>query len=477
MATAAGLGMVGSVDIPSSGGRGTERVAVVPVVATIPAPSPRARVAMPTPSLTEPAADEPADQQHAPTVPAVESSRPAQRPPKLVRAPSPPAPLHTPAERAADLASVPEIGLFTFNAGRETLARPAGTPHPALALFDSRPDLGRLPIVREDRCVLSTVEGRLLGRMSDRLRTSIGEVAFGAPVSRCGTYRSPDDSAVTAVETAAAYPSLATWVLQAEADPGRQLLVNLLTRSRSPAATNFLAQRAVFDPSADLRRQAVQALKRQSPADARPLLLAALQYPWPVAADQAAATLIALDDRAAVPDLVRLLDAPDPARPHAGGEGVPVVREMVRINHFRNCQLCHAPSYDRRDSVRGWVPAPERPLPPSFSSPVLSYRQAVKPAGPAEVYIRADVTYLRPDFSTALPVDRPGPWPAVQRFDFIVRTRPARPWETDQSPRTTYPQREAVLRALRELTQSDFGGHSEDWRAGLANEPRLAALR
>src|SRR5262249_50833931 len=97
-------------------------------------------------------------------------------------------------------------------------------------------------------------------------------------------------------------------------------------------------------------------------------------------------------------------------------------------------------------------------------------RSAASPGRSSQAgdHIRADVTYLRPDFSVALPVENPGLWPKMQRYDFFVRTRPAQPWEADR-PATggAYPQREAVLRALRQITGQDFGERSEDWRAGL----------
>src|SRR5262249_11944444 len=140
------------------------------------------------------------------------------------------------------------------------------------------------------------------------------------------------------------------------------------------------------------------------PEDARPLLLAALRYPWPAAADNAAAALATRDDRGAVPELVQLLDAPDPSGPTRGADGSPVVRELMRVNHFHNCQLCHAPSWDSSDWVRAPVPSPNRPLPSSFvvrSNPQQGpgwrpgQRSATSPGRSSQAgdHIRADVTY------------------------------------------------------------------------------------
>jgi hypothetical protein len=84
--------------------------------------------------------------------------------------------------------------------------------------------------------------------------------------------------------------------------------------------------------------------------------------------------------------------------------------------------------------------------------------------------IRADVVFLRQDFSVQLPVGKaaplPGPEPAL-RFDFLVRTRRLTKSEASRlhepRPDASYPQREAVLFALRELTGQDPGSGTESW--------------
>jgi hypothetical protein len=87
---------------------------------------------------------------------------------------------------------------------------------------------------------------------------------------------------------------------------------------------------------------------------------------------------------------------------------------------------------------------------------------------PDGAFVRADITYLRQDFSTMQPVENANPWPALQRYDFLVRTRPATPEEitrsTTQSASTTYPQREAILYALRQLSGQDLGAATEAWQ-------------
>jgi sugar lactone lactonase YvrE len=85
--------------------------------------------------------------------------------------------------------------------------------------------------------------------------------------------------------------------------------------------------------------------------------------------------------------------------------------------------------------------------------------------------IRGDDTYLHQDFSVRLPEgNAPGRGVAPEeRFDFLVRTRrlsrkevarlPAQPAPAD------YPQRDAVLFALRQLTGSDAGPTTAAWQA------------
>ena len=86
---------------------------------------------------------------------------------------------------------------------------------------------------------------------------------------------------------------------------------------------------------------------------------------------------------------------------------------MVRVNHFCNCLLCHSPSLNVNDYVRGRIPLPGEPPPPA-------YYDSPNPIG---LFARADVTFLRQDFSVVQTVAHPGNWVADQRFDFIIRQR------------------------------------------------------
>ena len=264
-------------------------------------------------------------------------------------------------------------------------------------------------------------------------------------------------------------------LLMAERTPARRVLVELLARIEGPAGSMALARLATFDLSPEVREDAIQALADRPLAESRPTLLEALRYPWAPAADHAAEALVALEDREAVPALVELLDQPDPSRPRTEiieGRPVTVTRTLVQVNHLRNCLLCHAPSTNEpTDLVRGRVPVEGEPLPPP-----REYYAGRSPGA----FVRAEVTYLRQDFSATQPVEQAGDWPAYQRYDYLVSERPlatvpsphakAGPREPAR-PSTGFPQRESTRFALRELTGQDLGSDSAAWKAATRPAP------
>jgi HEAT repeat protein len=86
------------------------------------------------------------------------------------------------------------------------------------------------------------------------------------------------------------------------------------------------------------------------------------------------------------------------------------------------------------------------------------------------VLVRGDITYFKQDFSVTQPITQPGnPVPFNARFDYLVRMRTLTPPEIAKMPppspgASTYPQRESVLFALRELSGKDVGATSEAWQ-------------
>jgi hypothetical protein len=244
------------------------------------------------------------------------------------------------------------------------------------------------------------------------------------------------------------YPSaladVLTQVLQSEEEPSRTFLVRELAKLDGRRATEQLARRAVFDLSPRVRAEAINTLRRRPLDDSRPIFLAALRHPWAPAADHAAVALAELKDRKAVPDIVALLDQPDPLRPDLdSNQRMWVTTELVQVNHLSNCLLCHSASPSKKDPARGLIPESGKPLPNAY------YEEDTGS------FVRADLTYLRQDFAVRRNVANAAPWPASQRFDFLVRKRPATAAELetlDEKARTDYPQRQAALYALAALT-------------------------
>jgi hypothetical protein len=146
---------------------------------------------------------------------------------------------------------------------------------------------------------------------------------------------------------------------------------------------------------------------------------------------------------------------------------VTVVREMVRINHHRNCLLCHAPGNTgsvAAETLTVAVPTPDQPLNP----PSGGYQQNGSP----DLLVRIDVTYLRQDFSMTQAVADAAPWPEMQRFDFLVRARELTEEEAaalrsklgKREKGQITPYQRAAVTALRDLTGKDTAPTGQAWR-------------
>lgn len=262
-------------------------------------------------------------------------------------------------------------------------------------------------------------------------------------------------------------------MLQAEEQAVRRVLIDLLAKIPGAEAGSALAHRAVFDPLPELRQAAVDQLRQRPDQEGHNTLVAALRHLWPPAAEHAADALLALQAKDTISELINLLDEPEPSRPvliNSPPNGL-VVCEFVRLNHLRNCFLCHLPAHNVRENLVGLVPSPMRALAPSFERRYYSEHQQ------GSVFVRADVTYLRQEFSVSLPVENSGLWPKEQRYDFLIRHRPATTDEVIRAQKkpADYPQREAVLRALRGLTGKDLGKSSKPWKDFIVASWQLVA--
>jgi len=224
-------------------------------------------------------------------------------------------------------------------------------------------------------------------------------------------------------------------------------------------------QLALFSEDKNVRDAALEKLQERNDQDLKAFILRGLQYPWPPVAKNAADALVRLKLVDLAPDLVSLLAKPDPRSPflmEIKGKKVPVIRELVKINHLRNCLLCHAPS-PTKGTLTAAVPIPGESLSTYYlPSP--------------DIRVRADVTYLRQDFSRMQKVPDADPWPEMQRFDFLVRTRilteaEAKKYQAEFAKvEKNSPYRQAAVTALRALTGLDAEPTAAAWRKVLAQK-------
>src|SRR5262249_27739745 len=140
--------------------------------------------------------------------------------------------------------------------------------------------------------------------------------------------------------TATARVAALTQVLGPEGEPMGQQSVKYLSTMSHDDATRALAKMAIFAAEDSIRRDAGAALAKRREKEVNDILLAGLNYPWPAVAERAADAIVKLKRQDLVPQLIEVLDRPDPRAPQMQekeGKQVTVVREMVRINHLRNC--------------------------------------------------------------------------------------------------------------------------------------------
>ena len=375
-------------------------------------------------------------------------------------------------EVALDAPHAPQSSSWILKAARATPDSAGVDLAPQLML--RRPDLYGLPISMGLVCRLGKEPAETLQALSRKLRVHLeASIAGAAGGTVLDPRPDPDKLRARLVGDAdrngwlrpEAIPTLLQ-LLMAENRDVRRILVEVLAQIKGREASFALAQRALFDLDPDVREAAVGALQERPRHEYEAVLLAGFQYPWAAVADHAAEAVVALEMRDCAPKLVPLLDGKDVSRPftvEVNKQRVTVVQELVRVNHLGNCLMCHAPSQQRTDLVRGRVPIPGEPLPAPVTTP--KYYE-----GDRGVFVRADVTYLKQDFSVHQPVLNAGTWPNHQRYDYLVRRRPlSRPevalWHKEaRKLNPISPRKEALMFALRELTRKDPGPRVQDWK-------------
>ncbi len=332
-----------------------------------------------------------------------------------------------------------------------------------IVLCNQRPDLAGLPLRAGPDCHLDKQQAEALHVLSLKLRANLARatpVGTNDPRLNAEDLRRELGSDRDQWLKPEAIPVLLQ-MLQGEGAPARKELIEVLALMNDKRAARALAVRAMVDFSPEVRRTAVQRLldQKRPVEEYRDLLIAGLRYPWLPVQQHAAEALVALADKGATSQLVELLDEPPPTVPFGTGDKQNALlrREVVRVNHLMNCLLCHPPSFSAKDLVRGAIPTPNK----AVGSAAGSY------AG-AEHFVRADVTYLRQDFSVFQPVARPfKDWPSHQRYDYLVRIRRATPTEAREAEKKKDDVRGPVLFALRKLTGKDLGPESAKWRGGI----------
>lgn len=371
-------------------------------------------------------------------------------------------------------------------------------------LMTHRGDLAGLPFVMGDACRMKAGE-----RLAFRDAVNIVHNARSHPVPDVpdgGFWKSYETIRKSAKPTPATDQSCAAACMQMLATDKSATRIGLIKElagmtkeaADKKVAATALTKLAVFSPEKDIRVAAITALKElETPAD-KSILMHGLRYPWPSVAENASTSIASLQMKDLIPELITMLDSPDPRVPivqEKKGKQAPVVREVVRINHHRNCLLCHPPGntsdvmtiepfkgsserkiadkYERvycnitkraDDILVGSIPTPGEEL-PVFGG----YREFTSP----DILVRADITYLRQDFSLLQKVENAYPWPEMQRFDFLVRSRVLNE-EQAKAYRAEFaklqgenPYHVAAVDALRNLTGKDGGNSAAEWRAAL----------
>ena len=472
-----------------------------PTTAVMPAPVPTPttpNVATPTPATPTPATPTNPDPTPAvvtpptptpttPDLPDATSPTPKGKKPAVARRLVARLDRRTTAELEAELLRMREVSLDTAAAPNTSIElataaaamiQGGGAYSGPILLTKKRPDLAELPLRVGPRTVLDVSAAKGMTDLAKKFRSGLVGCMAGGDVrpdpAKVEAMLLGDGDTPTAWTAAGAVPCLRQ-MLPGEVAAVRGAACEAYRRTPGVAALDALVATAAFDTDFDNRAAAVDALAERDPAEVAAKLAAVLDYPWTPAVEHAAEALVALKLLPATPALVAELKraSAELVSVAVGGATHPVRREMVRVNHARNCVLCHAPSLDRADFVRGALPDPTKPL----GGPMAYYETS-------NVFVRADTTYLRQDFSVVQPVPNPGPWPSHQRFDYLVALRPAKASEPapDDAGRAA-----ALLFALRGLTGADRGATAASWeepgeavaetRGFVAETARLVSLR
>ena len=341
--------------------------------------------------------------------------------------------------------------------------------------LSERKDLQALPLTMDDQCQVGSEEAYAISLVSGRLGRLISEASGGVQGAilrnsgnaalRSKMIKDKQDKALEELralvnsDSHPQYLKTTDQILQAQHRYDRLELINTLKGTNNSTAINLLAKRAKYDLSAKVRMAATNALSEFPRDQYRAELLAGLAYPWHVVAQHSAEALVRLDDKEAISELVEMLDLPHPNAPVETEQDEYVQPTLVAINHMRNCLLCHAPSVSLSDQAKATIPNWDSPIPTQYYSFL----------DPEFVAVRADITYLRQDFSVVQPVANHGPWPEQQRFDYVIQQTPMKRSKVNRTKKkfdkAKNLNREAIIFALQKLSNlSPEDNSSESWK-------------
>ena len=348
---------------------------------------------------------------------------------------------------------------------------------PLREYLDSRDDLAGLPLVMGKECRSDFKQSLSLSTVSDKLGNTLSRFdAFGSRAIAAATRGGQGGQGGAGGGTTGAIGELVKMreqqvhaaiascnnlpdkdqalrtleqMLQVDSSTIRINLVNDLKNHGTAEAVRMLVDRAKYDFDSQVRVAAVNALKelKQTNSESvRTQLMDGFDYPWHVVAEHSAEALVALDDKQVLPRLLEQLRKSDPRLPFQRGDEL-IQRQLVAVNHLKNCLLCHAPANraDRLGVARV----------PSWGKR-LSHQYYKSHSDNSGGFVRADVTYMKQDFSVMQEVEDAAPWPTNQRFDYVVqeRTINAEEAEAANAELSEMPNRnrESVIFALQQLT-------------------------
>jgi hypothetical protein len=350
-------------------------------------------------------------------------------------------------------------------------------------MMKKRPDLAGLDFAMGAKCRMKPEAGKQFVAALDVFRKA--ETAFAsqpaliedqkekkqpAPKGLIEIYK--EQLGAQKIDPAASVNSLMQ-VLGHEDAKARLGLATYLEGVKNADATRALARLAIFSEESEIREAAINALRTRDAKDYTEILVSGLNYPWPAVADRASDAIVKLERKDLADNLINVLESPDPRAPQVQeveGKKVTMVRELVRLNHHHNCVLCHAPARDNSKEETAKLEGLTAQVPVPSESMVAYYRPSVP-----DILVRFDVTYLRQDFSMKVKVADADPWPEMQRYDFLVRSRVVSADEAraycellePSGPNAMSPYRTAAHLALRRLTGLDTEPSAEAWRESI----------